>query len=116
MNDFISAPRRRALLAAAGLCLSAALTPAYAAEPLKVVASFSILGDIVEVRKGCERDHAGRSRWRRRPKGSWLARSCWSQWPGLQAWLPRLEKASGFAQEGGGVRRRDAAQVRRRRA
>ena len=47
MNDFISAPRRRALLAAAGLCLSAALTPAYAAEPLKVVASFSILGDIV---------------------------------------------------------------------
>ena len=37
MNDFISAPRR---LAAAGLCLSAALTPAYAAEPLKVVASF----------------------------------------------------------------------------
>ena len=45
MNDFISAPRARP--AAAGLCLSAALTPAYAAEPLKVVASFSILGDIV---------------------------------------------------------------------
>ena len=40
-----AAPAR--LLAAAGLCLSAALTPAYAAEPLKVVASFSILGDIV---------------------------------------------------------------------
>lgn len=38
--------RRRALLALAGLCLSAAFGPSLAA-PLKAVASFSILGDIV---------------------------------------------------------------------
>ncbi|WP_343498702.1 metal ABC transporter substrate-binding protein [Achromobacter denitrificans] len=39
--------RRRALLALAGLCLSAAFGPSLAAAPLKAVASFSILGDIV---------------------------------------------------------------------
>jgi len=39
--------RRRALLAMAGLCLSTLFGVAHAAEPLKAVASFSILGDIV---------------------------------------------------------------------
>ncbi|MGE8633806.1 MAG: metal ABC transporter solute-binding protein, Zn/Mn family, partial [Achromobacter piechaudii] len=34
-------------MAVAGLCLSAVFGVAHAAEPLKVVASFSILGDIV---------------------------------------------------------------------
>ncbi|MFP3624688.1 zinc ABC transporter substrate-binding protein, partial [Burkholderia sp. SIMBA_051] len=36
------------MLAAAGLWLSAAFGSAHAAEPLPVVASFSILGDIVQ--------------------------------------------------------------------
>ena len=39
--------RHRALLAVAGLCLSAAFGAAHAADPVKAVASFSILGDIV---------------------------------------------------------------------
>jgi len=43
----VSTARRRALLALAGLCLSAAFGAAHAADPLKAVASFSILGDIV---------------------------------------------------------------------
>ncbi|KGD93945.1 ABC transporter substrate-binding protein [Achromobacter sp. RTa] len=43
----VSTARRRALLAVAGLCLSAVFGAAHAAGPLKAVASFSILGDIV---------------------------------------------------------------------
>lgn len=107
MNDFISAPRRRALLAAAGLCLSAALTPAYAAEPLKVVASFSILGDIVREVGGKDvsvstlvgpdgdaHEYEPTPADARKLAGAQLLVV-----NGLdfEAWLPRLEKASGFA-------------------
>ena len=76
-------------------------------------------------RKGCERDHAGRSRWRR-PRIRAYARGCqeagWRaaagrQWPGLRGLAAAAGKGLGLRrQEGGGVRRRDAAQVRRRRA
>ena len=115
----------RALLAAAGLCLSAALTPAYAAEPLKVVASFSILGDIVREVGGKDVSvstlvgpDGDAHEYEPTPADARkLARSCWSSmaWtsrPGCRGW-----KGFGLRrQEGGGVRRRDAAQVRRRRA
>ena len=123
MNDFISRARR-ALLAAAGLCLSAALT-AYAAEPLKVVASFSILGDIVREVGGKDVSvstlvgpDGDAHEYEPTPADArkLATRSCWSS----MAWTSRPAAAGqGFGlrrQEGGGVRRRDAAQVRRRRA
>ena len=106
MNDFISA-RAGALLAAAGLCLSAALTPAYAAEPLKVVASFSILGDIVREVGGKDvsvstlvgpdgdaHEYEPTPADARKLAGAQLLVV-----NGLdfEAWLPRLDKASGFA-------------------
>ena len=99
--------RRRALLAMAGLCLSAILGTAQAAEPLKVVASFSILGDIVREVGGADvslttlvgpdGDAHGYEPTPGDAKKLADARVLFVNGLDFETWLPRLTKASGFA-------------------
>ncbi len=93
-------PRRRALLAAAGLWLSTAFGAAHAAEPLPVVASFSILGDIVrevggdDIKLGTLVGLDGDAHEYEPTPGD--ARILFVNGLDFEAWLPRLVKAAGF--------------------
>ncbi|MNK07269.1 Manganese ABC transporter substrate-binding lipoprotein precursor [compost metagenome] len=99
--------RRRALLAMAGLCLSAAMGAAPAAEPLKVAASFSILGDIVREVGGADVSLAtlvgpdgDAHAYEPTPgdaKKLAAARVLFVNGLEFEAWLPRLVKSSGFS-------------------
>lgn len=99
--------RRRALLAMAGVCLSAMLGTAQAAEPLKVVASFSILGDIVREVGGADislttlvgpdGDAHGYEPTPGDAKKLADARVLVVNGLDFETWLPKLTKASGFA-------------------
>lgn len=99
--------RRRALLALAGVCLSAVLGTAQAAEPLKVVASFSILGDIVREVGGADvsvttlvgpdGDAHGYEPTPGDAKKLADARVLVVNGLDFETWLPKLTKASGFA-------------------
>jgi len=99
--------RRRALLALAGACLSAALSAAQAAEPLKVVASFSILGDIVREVGGADVSLAtlvgpdGDAHAYEPTPGDAKklgdARVLFVNGLDFETWLPKLTKASGFS-------------------
>ena len=99
--------RRRALLAMAGVCLSAVLGTAQAAEPLKVVASFSILGDIVREVGGADislttlvgpdGDAHGYEPTPSDAKKLADARVLVVNGLDFETWLPKLTKASGFA-------------------
>lgn len=98
--------RRRALLAMAGVCLSAVLGTAHAAEPLKVVASFSILGDIVRevggddisltTLVGPDGDAHGYEPTPSDAKKLADARVLVVNGLDFETWLPKLTKASGF--------------------
>lgn len=99
--------RRRALLAIAGACLSAVLGTAQAAEPLKVVASFSILGDIVRevggddvsltTLVGPDGDAHGYEPTPGDARKLADARVLVVNGLDFETWLPKLTKASGFA-------------------
>ena len=99
-------PRRRALLAAAGLWLSTAFGAAHAAEPLPVVASFSILGDIVrevggdDIKLGTLVGPDGDAHEYEPTPGDArklaAARILFVNGLDFEAWLPRLVKAAGF--------------------
>lgn len=99
--------RRRALLAAAGLCLSAVFGAAHAAEPLKAVASFSILGDIVREVGGNDISlttlvgpDGDAHEYEPTPgdaKKLSAARVLFVNGLDFETWLPKLTKASGFA-------------------
>ena len=99
--------RRRALLALAGVCLTAVLGTAQAAEPLKVVASFSILGDIVREVGGADislttlvgpdGDAHGYEPTPGDAKKLADARVLVVNGLDFETWLPKLTKASGFA-------------------
>lgn len=99
--------RRRALLAAAGLWLSATLGAAHAAEPLPVVASFSILGDIVREVGGDDVKLAtlvgpdgDAHEYEPTPgdaKKLAAAKVLFVNGLDFEAWLPRLVQASGFS-------------------
>lgn len=99
--------RRRALLAVAGLWLSTTFGAAHAAEPLPVVASFSILGDIVrevggdDVRLGTLVGPDGDAHEYEPTPGDAkklaAARVLFVNGLDFEAWLPRLVKASGFS-------------------
>ena len=99
--------RRRALLALAGLCLSALFGTAHAAEPLKAVASFSILGDIVREVGGADVSVAtlvgpdgDAHEYEPTPgdaKKLAAARVLFVNGLDFETWMPRLAKASGFA-------------------
>lgn len=99
--------RRRALLAMAGLCLSALFGTAPAAEPLKAVASFSILGDIVREVGGADVSVAtlvgpdgDAHEYEPTPgdaKKLATARVLFVNGLDFETWMPRLAKASGFA-------------------
>lgn len=99
--------RRRALLAMAGLCLSAVLGTAHAAEPLKAVASFSILGDIVREVGGADvslttlvgpdGDAHGYEPTPSDAKKLADARVLFVNGLEFETWLPKLAKASGFS-------------------
>lgn len=99
--------RRRALLALAGVCLSAVLGTAQAADPLKVVASFSILGDIVREVGGADislttlvgpdGDAHGYEPTPGDAKKLADARVLVVNGLDFETWLPKLTKASGFA-------------------
>lgn len=99
--------RRRALLAMAGLCLSAALGGAHAAEPLKAVASFSILGDIVREVGGDDVSLAtlvgpdgDAHEYEPTPgdaKKLAAARVLFVNGLEFETWLPRLTQAAGFS-------------------
>ena len=99
--------RRRALLAIAGACLSAVLGGAQAAEPLKVVASFSILGDIVREVGGADislttlvgpdADAHGYAPTPGDARKLADARVLIVNGLDFETWLPKLSKASGFA-------------------
>lgn len=101
--------RRRALLALAGVCLSAVLGAAQAAEPLKVVASFSILGDIVREVGGADislttlvgpdGDAHGYEPTPGDAKKLADARVLVVNGLDFETWLPKLTRASGFAGE-----------------
>lgn len=98
--------RRRALMALAGACLSAALGTAQAAEPLKVVASFSILGDIVRevggadvsltMLVGADGDAHAYEPTPGDAKKLGDARVLFVNGLDFETWLPKLTKASGF--------------------
>jgi len=102
-----SLARRRALLAMAGLCLSTLFGTAQAAEPLKVVASFSILGDIVREVGGDDVSVAtlvgpdgDAHEYEPTPgdaKKLAAARVLFVNGLDFETWMPRLAKASGFA-------------------
>ncbi|WP_258129756.1 metal ABC transporter substrate-binding protein [Achromobacter anxifer] len=102
-----SLARRRALLAMAGLCLSAVLGSGHAAEPLKAVASFSILGDIVREVGGGDVSVAtlvgpdgDAHEYEPTPgdaKKLAAARVLFVNGLDFETWMPRLAKASGFA-------------------
>lgn len=102
-----SPARRRALLAMAGVCLSAILGTAQAAEPLKVVASFSILGDIVREVGGADvsvttlvgpdGDAHGYEPTPGDARKLAEARVLIVNGLDFETWLPRLTKASGFS-------------------
>ena len=104
---FHSLARRRALLATAGLCLSALFGTAQAAEPLKAVASFSILGDIVREVGGADVSVAtlvgpdgDAHEYEPTPgdaKKLAAARVLFVNGLDFETWMPRLAKASGFA-------------------
>ncbi len=99
--------RRRALLALAGACLTAVLGTAQAAEPLKVVASFSILGDIVREVGGADislttlvgpdGDAHGYEPTPGDARKLAEARVLVVNGLDFETWLPKLTKASGFA-------------------
>ncbi|MEN5158130.1 metal ABC transporter solute-binding protein, Zn/Mn family [Achromobacter spanius] len=99
--------RRRALLALAGACLTAVLGTAHAAEPVKVVASFSILGDIVREVGGADislttlvgpdGDAHGYEPTPGDAKKLADARVLVVNGLDFETWLPKLTKASGFA-------------------
>lgn len=99
--------RRRALLALAGVCLSAVMGTVQAAEPLKVVASFSILGDIVREVGGADvslttlvgpdGDAHGYEPTPGDAKKLADARVLFVNGLDFETWLPKLTKASGFA-------------------
>ncbi|MEN4917372.1 metal ABC transporter substrate-binding protein [Achromobacter spanius] len=106
MHSIFSA-RRRALLAIAGLCLTAVIGTAHAAEPLKAVASFSILGDIVREVGGADvslttlvgpdGDAHGYEPTPGDAKKLADARVLFVNGLEFETWLPKLAKASGFA-------------------
>ncbi|MBO1017697.1 zinc ABC transporter substrate-binding protein [Achromobacter sp. SD115] len=91
----------------AGLCLSAWFGTAQAAEPLKVVASFSILGDIVREVGGDDVSVAtlvgpdgDAHEYEPTPgdaKKLAAARVLFVNGLDFETWMPRLAKASGFA-------------------
>ncbi|MBB1627455.1 metal ABC transporter substrate-binding protein [Achromobacter sp. UMC71] len=99
--------RRRALLAAAGLWLSATFGAAHAAQPLQAVASFSILGDIVRevggddvqltTLVGPDGDAHEYEPTPADAKKLSVAKVLFVNGLDFEAWLPRLVKASGFA-------------------
>ena len=99
--------RRRALLAAAGLWLSATFGVAHAAPPLQAVASFSILGDIVREVGGDDVQlttlvgpDGDAHEYEPTPgdaKKLSAAKVLFVNGLDFEAWLPRLVKASGFA-------------------
>lgn len=99
--------RRRALLTVAGLCLSAVLGAAHAAEPLKAVASFSILGDIVREVGGTDVSlttlvgpDGDAHEYEPTPgdaKKLSAAQVLFVNGLDFETWLPKLTKASGFA-------------------
>lgn len=99
--------RRRALLAVAGLCLSAVFGVSHAAEPLKAVASFSILGDIVREVGGSDVSlttlvgpDGDAHEYEPTPgdaKKLSAARVLFVNGLDFETWLPKLTKASGFA-------------------
>lgn len=99
--------RRRALMAVAGLCLSAVFGVAHAAEPLKVVASFSILGDIVREVGGKDVSlttlvgpDGDAHEYEPTPgdaKKLSAAQVLFVNGLDFETWLPKLTKASGFA-------------------
>ena len=103
----ISSARRSALLAIAGLCLTAVIGTAHAAEPLKAVASFSILGDIVREVGGADvslttlvgpdGDAHGYEPTPGDAKKLADARVLFVNGLEFETWLPKLAKASGFA-------------------
>lgn len=98
--------RRRALLAAAGLWLSATVGAAHAADPLPVVASFSILGDIVSQVGGDDiklstlvGPDGDAHEYEPTPddaKKLAAAKALFVNGLAFEGWLPRLVKASGF--------------------
>ena len=104
---FPALARRRAMLAAAGLWLSTAFGAAYAADPLPVVASFSILGDIVQEVGGADvkvstlvGPDGDAHEYEPTPadaKKLAAAKVLFVNGLDFEAWLPRLVKASGFA-------------------
>lgn len=99
--------RRRAMLAVAGLCLSTVLGTVQAAEPLKVVASFSILGDIVREVGGADislttlvgpdGDAHGYEPTPGDAKKLADARVLFVNGLDFETWLPKLTRASGFS-------------------
>lgn len=99
--------RRRALLAVAGLCLSAAFGAAHAADPVKAVASFSILGDIVREVGGDDVSlttlvgpDGDAHEYEPTPgdaKKLSAAQVLFVNGLDFETWLPKLTKASGFA-------------------
>ncbi len=99
--------RRRALLAAAGLWLSATFGAAHAAQPLQAVASFSILGDIVRevggddvqltTLVGPDGDAHEYEPTPADAKKLSAAKVLFVNGLDFEVWLPRLVKASGFA-------------------
>ena len=104
---FPALARRRVMLAAAGLWLSTAFGAAQAAEPLPVVASFSILGDIVQEVGGADikvstlvGPDGDAHEYEPTPadaKKLAAAKVLFVNGLDFEAWLPRLVKASGFA-------------------
>lgn len=108
MPSLLSAlSRRRALLAATGLWLSATFGVAHAAPPLQAVASFSILGDIVRevggddvqltTLVGPDGDAHEYEPTPADAKKLAAANVLFVNGLDFEAWLPRLVKASGFA-------------------
>ncbi|SSW62067.1 metal ABC transporter substrate-binding protein [Achromobacter agilis] len=103
----VSPARRRALLAVAGLCLSAAFGASHAAAPLQVVASFSILGDIVREVGGDDVSVAmlvgpdgDAHEYEPTPgdaKTLSAARVLFVNGLDFETWMPRLAKSSGFS-------------------
>ncbi len=99
--------RRRALLAMTGLCLSAVFGASHAAEPLKAVASFSILGDIVREVGGDDVSlttlvgpDGDAHEYEPTPgdaKKLSAAKVLFVNGLDFETWLPKLTKASGFA-------------------
>ena len=99
--------RRRALLAVAGLCLSAVFGAAHAADPVKAVASFSILGDIVREVGGNDVSlttlvgpDGDAHEYEPTPgdaKKLSAAQVLFVNGLDFETWLPKLTKASGFA-------------------